>query len=161
MCIKIAYILWKIYDLIILFLPYGIYRTEQAFKHCVSWFFWGSCTTWGVVNYTADSRTICAFYNYVYCFHVRVSCGDVHACKRALKAYAGPYIRRTCTHDRRRHLVWLPSSIINARHMPRSLIRRFYTLVCPVCLWWHVTAVKAALLAPFGRSISQTEVETA
>lgn len=66
-------------------------------------------------------------------------------------------VRRTCTHDRRRHLVWLPSPIINARHMPRSLIRRFYTPVCPVCLWWHVTAVKAASTSCLERSVPQAE----
>lgn len=103
-----------------------------------------------------DPRTICAFCNYAYCFRTvslagtRVYAPIQAACVPACVNHATRIepcgtscVRRTCTHDRRRHLVWLPSPIINARHMPRSLIRWFYTPVCPVCLWWHVTAVKA------------------
>lgn len=88
------------------------------------------------------------------------ACVREHACVNyatRIEPRGASCIRRTCTHDRRRHLVWLPSPIINARHMPRSLIRWFYTPVCPVCLWWHVTAVKAASTSSLGRSIPQTE----
>jgi len=110
----------------------------------------------------SDSRN---FYNYAYCFR-----SAFVSLWGETRVYAPPcvngahwacgvsYVRRTCMHDRRRHLVRPPSPIINARHMPRSLIRRFYTPVCPVCLWWHVTAVKAAPAAgvPFERSIPRS-----
>lgn len=113
---------------------------------------------------TVDPRAICAFCNYAYCFRVAFPAGtrvrtSMHACVNhatRIEPCGASYVRRTYMHDRRRHLVWLLSPIINARHMPRSLIRWFYTPVCPVCLWWHVTAVKAAS-SFLGRSISQIE----
>lgn len=113
------------------------------------------------VNHRGLASYLRNFYNYAYCFRgVRVSHGGdarLRALVRERRTHIEPcgvsYIRQTSMHDRRRHLVRLPSPIINARHMPRSLIRRFYMPVCPVCLWWHVTAVKAAPALGFPSSI--------